>query len=81
MKKLLLLPASILFSTLLLRAQDNDKVKIQGSGKLITRNVTVSSFDKIDFEGVFNVILKQGGKEDLKIEADDNLQDLFEVKN
>ena len=40
----------------------------------------MGSFDELDVKGVFNVLLTQGSKESVKIEAEDNLQDLFEVK-
>lgn len=60
---------------------DNDKNRIEGSGHLITKDVPVQPFDEIEAGGVFHVILSQGGKEGVKIEADDNLMDLFEVKN
>lgn len=60
---------------------DKDKPRIEGSGNVITRDVTVQSFDQLDVSGVFSVSLSQGSKEGVKIEADDNLQDLFEIKN
>src|SRR5689334_13784309 len=59
----------------------DDKDRIEGSGNIITRDIPVQSFDALAASGVFNVILTQGSKEAVKIEADDNLQDLFEVKN
>jgi len=59
----------------------DDKDRIEGSGNIVTRDVSVQSFDALTAKGVFNVILTQGSKEAVKIEADDNLQDLFEVKN
>jgi hypothetical protein len=58
-----------------------DKPKIEGSGNIITRDVAIQPFDELKATGVFSVLLKQGTKEEVKIEADDNLQDLFEVKN
>lgn len=61
--------------------KDYDKPKIEGSGNEITRDVAVQSFDQLEASGVFNVSLTQGSKEAVKIEADDNLQQLFEVKN
>lgn len=61
--------------------KDNEKDKIIGSGNVITRNVTVQPFDQLEASGVFNVSLTQGNVESVKIEAEDNLQDLFEVKN
>ena len=60
---------------------DNNKPRIEGSGNIITRTVNVQSFDQIDISGVFSLKLSQGAREEVKIEADDNLMDLFEVKN
>jgi len=59
----------------------SDADRIEGSGNVITRDVTVQSFDQLQVSGVFSVVLTQGGKEAVKIEAEDNLQQLFEVKN
>jgi hypothetical protein len=87
MKKIFsLFVVALLSSSMLLQAQvsktsDKDKPKIEGSGNVITRDVSVQPFDQLVSGGIFSVILKQGDKEDVKIEADDNLQDLFEVKN
>src|ERR1043166_9636666 len=61
--------------------KDDDKQKIEGSGHVITKDLTIQSFDQLEASGVFNVSLTQGNKEALKIEAEDNLQQLFEVKN
>jgi hypothetical protein len=80
--------ASLLFSVIPAFAQkDKDKEKhkdekaIQGSGKLVTRDVPVQSFNELDARGVYQLTLIQGASEGVKIEADDNLQELFEVKN
>ena len=89
MKKIFLfLGVSLLISSLSLQAQNekeknksNDKPKIEGSGNIITKDVSVQPFNELSATGVFSVQLKQGDKEEVKIEADDNLQDLFEVKN
>jgi hypothetical protein len=62
-------------------AQDKNKTTIVGSGNLVTRDIPVSSFDALNASGVFSIVLTQGNKEQLKIEAEDNLQDLFIVKN
>jgi Putative auto-transporter adhesin, head GIN domain len=86
MRKIFLLFAIASFVTVTgLQAQDNEKEKnkpkIEGSGNIITKTINVQSFDQIDVSGVFSLKLSQGSKEEVKIEADDNLQDLFEVKN
>jgi len=66
-------------------AQKNDKYddkdRIEGSGNVITKDISVKSFDELDASGVFNLQLSQGDKETLRIEADDNLMDLFIVEN
>jgi len=70
------------FSTM---AQKNnkydDKDRIEGSGNVITKDISVKSFDELDASGVFNLQLSQGDKETLRIEADDNLMDLFIIEN
>ena len=70
------------FSTM---AQNNhkydDKDRIEGSGNVITKDISVKSFDELDASGVFNLQLSQGDKETLRIEADDNLMDLFIIEN
>jgi hypothetical protein len=54
---------------------------IEGNGNLVTRDIPVQSFSKLDASGVYELRLSQGDKESVKIEADENLQELFEVKN
>ena len=67
------------------QSQKNDKNKekerIEGSGNVITKNVAVKSFDQLTASGVFNLQLSQGDKEQVKIEAEDNVMDLFTVEN
>lgn len=60
---------------------DKDKPRIEGSGNIVTKEYSVSPFSDLDVKGVFSVLLTQGSREGVKIEADDNLQSLFEVKN
>jgi hypothetical protein len=55
--------------------------RIKGSGNVVTKDITISSFDQLEANGIYSLVLTQGDKESLKIEADDNLQELFEVKN
>jgi hypothetical protein len=59
----------------------SDKPRIEGSGNIVTKDVTVKSFDELNVQGVFSVLLTQGSQESVKIEAEDNLQEFFEVKN
>ncbi|MEO8403309.1 MAG: head GIN domain-containing protein [Chitinophagaceae bacterium] len=82
MRKYLLMLALSAFVAITVSAQDSkDKPKIEGSGNVITKDIAVTSFDQLNVQGVFSVLLTQGDKEGVKIEADDNLQSLFEVKN
>ena len=85
-KIFLFLGISLLSFSLCLQAQKEekdwkDKPRIEGSGNIITKEITVKPFDELSIGGVFSVLISQGNKEQLRIEADDNLQDLFEVKN
>lgn len=60
-------------------AQKNET--IEPSGNIITKEISVKPFDAIRAQGLYELILTQGDKESVKIEADDNLQDLFSVSN
>ena len=81
MKKFLLVSLAGLLITSLTHAQneknDNKKETIEGNGKIITRDVKVSSFNSLKASGVYELKLSQGNTEAVKIEADENLQDLF----
>lgn len=72
-----------LFAVISSHAQDVNSVKkqITGNGSVVTKQIPVSAFDELSVEGVFSVLLRQGSKEEVKIEADENLQAFFEVKN
>lgn len=72
--------ASFLAGTIM--AQENHKSEtIEGNGKMVTRDVAVSSFDALKASGIYNLKLSQGTKESVKIEADENLQEYFNVRN
>jgi hypothetical protein len=84
MKSIAMTAMAALVSCTLTLAQDHDndnKKKIEGSGNVITKERSVQPFDAIDASGVYHLVLIQGNKEEVKIEADDNLQELFEVTN
>ena len=85
MRKNLFLMLAITAFSVSLKAQKNDKYddkdRIEGSGNVITKEISVKSFDELNASGVFNLLLSQGDKESLKIEADDNLMDLFIIEN
>lgn len=82
MKRFLLTSLAGLFFASLSHAQDNNKREtIEGNGKSVTRDVTVSSFSALEASGVYELKLSQGNKESVKIEADENLQQYFNVHN
>ena len=51
-----------------------------GNGKVITEERSVNPFTGIDVGGAFQVVLKQGDKESLTIEADENLMECIRTK-
>ena len=54
---------------------------ITGNGHVITKDVKIAPFDELDIDGVFNIVLKQGTKESVVIEADENIAKLIQVKS
>lgn len=77
-----LLFGSALFAAVLFGATSQaQKQSIEGSGNIVTKEIPVKSFDALSAGGVFNVVLQQGTTEQVKIEAEDNIQPLFEVSN
>ncbi|MGZ7107850.1 MAG: GIN domain-containing protein, partial [Methanobacterium sp.] len=44
-----------------------------GSGKVINQTRDVASFNQIDFNGAGELIITQGDKESVTVQADDNL--------
>src|SRR6476469_8479475 len=81
MKRFLLTSLAGCFLAALLYAQDKKEETIEGNGKHITKDVTVSSFDVLKASGVYELKLSQGDKESVRIEADENLQAFFNVRN
>ncbi|HET7896183.1 MAG TPA: DUF2807 domain-containing protein, partial [Flavisolibacter sp.] len=81
MSKLMLAAAVALLSTASVKAQNTDRETIEGNGKVTTRDVPVSSFDALKASGIYELKLSQGDKETVKIEADENLQQYFNVHN
>ncbi|MDR2009617.1 MAG: DUF2807 domain-containing protein [Bacteroidales bacterium] len=69
MKKIVL----SLLCLVLLFVTDTYAKKVKGDGKVVTQIRNVSSFEKIEVSGVFNIILEQGETEKIKIETDQNL--------
>ena len=80
MRKTFLLVAAAVFTTAVYAQKDNQET-IEGNGKLVTKEIPVSSFDILQASGVYELKLSQGSSESVKIEADENLQQYFNVRN
>ena len=81
MRKTLLIAAAALFVSATVEAQKNNKETIEGNGNIITKEIPVSSFESLKASGVYELKLSQGSSESVKIEADENLQQYFTVRN
>jgi hypothetical protein len=62
-------------------ANSQENEKIEGNGKMVTKNISVKSFNNLKASGVFELHLVQGETESVKVEADENLHALFIIKN
>ena len=47
------------------------------SGNIVTKNIAVQAFNAIEAAGIYELVLTQGDKEAVRIEADDNMQELL----
>ncbi|HEV7332583.1 MAG TPA: head GIN domain-containing protein [Flavisolibacter sp.] len=81
MRKLVFMAALALHASVSANAQKEERETIEGNGNLVTRDVQVSSFDALKASGVYELRLSQGDKESVTIEADENLQQYFNVRN
>ena len=79
MRKILFGVACLLITQAALAQKDRET--IEGNGKLVTRDVTIGSFDALSAKGIYELKLAQASKETVKIEADENLQELIQVSN
>jgi hypothetical protein len=75
MKNRLLFTITLLISALVIGACSiNLNIDVeQGSGNIVTETRSVSNFDQLDLSGIGDVVLIQGSKEALSIEAEDNV--------
>lgn len=60
-----------------------DFEKIKGNEKVVTKERTLASFDKINAGGSIDIIIDQNGKESVSVETDENLQEyiITEIKD
>ncbi len=57
-----------------LAAQFSIAQEVEGNGKIVKKFYSISSFDRIELNGIYNTVIKQGNTESVEIEADENLQ-------
>lgn len=79
MSRILLATAAFVFAAAANAQKETET--IEGNGKLVTKEVPVSSFESLKASGVYELKLSQGSTESVKIEADENLQPYFNVHN
>ena len=53
---------------------------IDGNGKVTKEQRAVSSFNKIDISGSYEVLINQGDEERLELEVDENLLEYIETE-
>ena len=82
MRSILTSILTLLFVSTSLNAQVSNK-KIKGNGNIITKERSVSNFDKIGISGSFDVQLTKGNEGEISIKADENLMEyiITEVKD
>jgi len=71
---------SILLISVLTLAFSSCDMGIVGNGNVEERTEDVDKFTRLDISGNFNVFLKEGKKPGLRIEADENLQEIIKVR-
>lgn len=82
MKEMLRLAASaaLIFTLNSAQAQDKEE-RVEGNNNVVTRQVAVQPFTELEASGLYELKLTQGNTEDVRIEADENLQPYFKVRN
>lgn len=81
MRKTMFIAIAAFFVSTGAMAQKEKTETIEGNGKLVTKEIPVSSFDVLKASGVYELRLSQGSTESVKIEADENLHQYFNVRN
>jgi len=55
--------------------------RVNGNGNIVTRDHTVGQFQRVEVSGAMDVYIKQdSSQQPVKVETDENLQDLIEIK-
>ncbi len=53
--------------------------RVSGNGNIVTQNRTAGSFSSVDVSGAIDVYIKQDSSQSIRVETDENLQELVEV--
>ncbi|HNX06579.1 MAG TPA: head GIN domain-containing protein [Bacteroidales bacterium] len=76
MKKIIYLTVIIFFTSFICSITScMDNLPVKGNGAIIKKEIQLTEFDKIELDGIFKVILKQGDQAKLEVETDENLLD------
>ena len=78
MKRIIFFLLTVFFSATLIA---QDRVTLEPSGNIVTKNIGVQPFDVIEASGLYEMVLEEGDREVVKIEADDNIQSMFSVSS
>lgn len=78
MKRIIFFLLTVFFSATLIA---QDRVTLEPSGNIVTKNISVQPFDVIEASGLYEMVLEEGDREAVKIEADDNIQSMFSVSS
>ena len=55
--------------------------KVRGNGNVTSIEHQVKSFSTLEIDGVFNVLIKQGEKESVTVETDENLHEYISIES
>lgn len=80
MKRYLPLFLIVLFFLPALACQAVNQQAVRGSGKIVTKTVDVSNFERVTLEASGDVYIQQGSTESLTIEADDNIMQWLDTR-
>ena len=75
MKRVLLLAALIITGSLTCYVQAQFRKTVYGNEKVVTEERKAGSFDEIKVSSGIDVFLRQGNKEEIRVETDENLQE------
>ena len=75
----LLIPLLVIFMQCNKKLLSNKNV-INGNGKLIEKIINAPNITKIECNAMFNLIIKQGETQEIKIETDENISQYFTYK-